>query len=184
MNINNSDDYVVGQASYSLEQVNTTDTAQRGNLVAAGAFDVIGINAKPYGVTLMGPISTPLDVGFTYPDGRLMIAAVDADGRMEKDDEGSDVFAGVGQFLFRDGTTSDVVVVLIQSDTTPTYRPASANAALTSVLNANLMVPGRLTGSIRAQSAGVNLFDKAVHLAGSGQTQLGRGPLGEAMRAR
>ena len=58
VNANNSNDYITGIASFSTEIKNDqSSSTQFGKKIAAGLYDVTGIDTKPVGGALMGPIA-------------------------------------------------------------------------------------------------------------------------------
>ncbi|MGK0618887.1 hypothetical protein [Meiothermus cerbereus] len=123
VNANNPNDYVTGIASFSIEVINSnTSSPQYGKKVAGGWYDIDGISIRPAGMALMGPIITPLDMGFSVGStSQVLMAGIDSDGFMGTNSSGRKVFSGMGRVYGSNGVYIDVAIALVQRDDSPTY---------------------------------------------------------------
>jgi hypothetical protein len=177
VNANNTNDYVTGVVSFSGETTNNqSSSAQFGKKIATGSYDVTGIDSKPLGAAIMGPIASPVDAGFAIGD-KLLMVAVDSDGAMGTTDKGKSVFSGPGRIFDSKGGYINVGVAFVQSTENPTY---------TAVADAhNLSVNSKLSGLINLQS--LSTVEKASialseRLAAEQRPSSGKGSLNDLLK--
>lgn len=192
VNANNSNDKVIGLTSFNTEAANTSG-AYRGQLVAGGVYTLSDAPTTPAGLAIMGPIASPLDVGFTDLTAKnVFLVGVDTDGRLAplqdstSELNGHATFSGVGRVYDTNGNYISVGIALIQVNSAPSLQP-SAQAVSPSLLSNSIGAQKLGVQATKGQSLSALALAAANRFAASGQNGVrsqGTGPLSRILQGK